>query len=166
MAEKEILYSGSTAITVFLRSTPQGRILHAANVGDARTVLEMNGKVMRLSRDHKGSDQDEIDRILKAGGFVAGNRVNGILAVTRALGDHAMKEYVISDPYCLDIPLAATDTGTLILACDGLWDVMSDEAALAYVRDQTDLQMAAQSLISHALELGSTDNISVMIIRF
>src|SRR6202035_5165989 len=71
------------------------RVLYTANAGDARGVLCRGGKAMRLTYDHKGSDKQEAKRITDAGGFVMSGRVNGVLAVTRSLGDSSMKEYVV-----------------------------------------------------------------------
>ncbi len=74
------------------------RVLYTANVGDARIVLCRNGKALRLSYDHKGSDENEGKRIANAGGLILNNRVNGVLAVTRALGDAYMKDLVTGHP--------------------------------------------------------------------
>lgn len=79
-----------------------------------------NGVALRLSYDHKGSDQNEARRVLDAGGFVISNRVSGVLAVTRALGDHAMKEFVIGRPFTCETQLGESDTH-LIIACDGVF---------------------------------------------
>ena len=75
---------------------------------------------MRLTYDHKGSDEEEQKRIQEAGGLVVMNRVSGILAVTRSLGDHKMKKYVIGEPFTHD-PVQLNDKDThLIVACDGV----------------------------------------------
>lgn len=52
-----------------------------ANVGDARCVLGRNGKALRLTYDHKGSDPQEMKRIIDVGGFIMNNRVNGMVVV-------------------------------------------------------------------------------------
>jgi len=57
--------------------TERQRILYTANVGDARIVLCRNGKALRLSYDHKGSDENEGKRVANAGGLILNNRVNG-----------------------------------------------------------------------------------------
>jgi len=140
------------------------RWLYAANAGDARAVLCRDGKAERLTYDHKGSDAGETKRIIDSGGFVVLNRVNGILAVTRSLGDHAMKDYVIPDPFTTELALKETDT-YLIIACDGLWDVATDQEAVDLILPEKDTQKMAEKLLVHALKNGSTDNISVMVIQ-
>jgi len=164
MSETQIQFSGTTSITSLVRKERDGRrVLYSANAGDARAVLSRNGKAERLSYDHKGSDESEAKRIIDAGGFVVLNRVNGILAVTRSLGDHAMKEYVVGEPYLTTITLEPTDTH-LILACDGLWDVTTDQEAVDMIVTESDSQKMSDKLLLHALRNGSTDNISVMVV--
>lgn len=77
------------------------------------------GKAVRLTYDHKGSDVQEAKRITDAGGFVMNARVNGVLAVTRSLGDSAMKEFVVGSPYTTETVLGNEDS-FLIVACDGV----------------------------------------------
>jgi protein phosphatase PTC1 len=95
------------------------RVLYTANVGDARAVLCRKGKAVRLTYDHKGSDPQEAKRITDAGGFVMNNRVNGVLAVTRSLGDASVKEFVVGSPYTTETALDEGDE-FLIVACDGV----------------------------------------------
>lgn len=178
-------YSGCTAIVVFLRtesdrgravggdSTPTEsdrhlklkRKLYAGNVGDARAVLCRGKNAIRLSYDHKGSDSQEAKRIMDAGGFVMNDRVNGVLAVTRSLGDFTMKEFIVGAPFTVETEITSEDP-FLILACDGLWDVCSDQEAVNLVYDIQDPQKASEKLLAHALEKYSTDNLSVMVVRF
>lgn len=141
------------------------RVLYTANVGDARAVLSRRGHAVRLTYDHKASDAQEAKRITDAGGFVMNNRVNAVLAVTRSLGDSAMKEFVVGAPYTTETTLTDEDT-FLIVACDGLWDVVEDQDAVDLVREVIDPQEAANRLLNHALRNFSTDNTSVMVIRF
>lgn len=95
------------------------RVLYTANVGDARAVLCRGGKAVRLTYDHKGSDKQEAKRIMDAGGFVMNNRVNGVLAVTRSLGDSSMKEFVVGSPFTTETELGEDDE-FLVIACDGV----------------------------------------------
>ena len=96
------------------------RVLYTANVGDARIVLCRNGKALRLSYDHKGSDESEGRRISNAGGMILNNRVNGVLAVTRALGDSYLKDLVTGHPYTTETVIQPDIDEFLILACDGV----------------------------------------------
>lgn len=96
------------------------RVLYTANVGDARIVLCRNGKALRLSYDHKGGDENEGKRIAGAGGLILNNRVNGVLAVTRALGDAYMKDLVTGHPYTTETVIQPDIDEFLILACDGV----------------------------------------------
>ena len=163
------------------------RVLYAGNAGDARAVLCRGGEALRLTYDHKGSDAQESKRIMDAGGFVMNNRVNGVLAVTRSLGDSAMKDFVVGAPYTTETELSVHDE-FLIIACDGvrpihcfsprllcgiyylyawqLWDVTEDQEAVNLVRDKPDAQQMAKFLLEHALNKFSSDNVTVMVIRF
>ncbi|CUA72939.1 protein phosphatase [Rhizoctonia solani] len=179
MAAQGATHSGCTAVTAFLRledaegkpvsdpHTPARRVLYTANAGDARGVLCRGGKAVRLTYDHKGSDKQEAKRIVDAGGFVLNNRVNGVLAVTRSLGDSAMKEFVVGSPYTTETELSDDDE-FVILACDGLWDVADDQAAVDLVRKAApnSAQDAAKALLDHALSSFSMDNVSVLVVRF
>ncbi|KAF9893237.1 Protein phosphatase 2C 1 [Aspergillus nanangensis] len=142
------------------------RVLYTANVGDARIILCRNGKALRLSYDHKGSDENEGKRIANAGGLILNNRVNGVLAVTRALGDAYLKDLVTGHPYTTETVIQPDSDEFIILACDGLWDVCSDQEAVDLVRNVSDSQEASKTLVDHALARFSTDNLSCMVIRF
>jgi len=96
------------------------RVLYTANVGDARIVLCRNGRALRLSYDHKGSDENEGRRVANAGGLILNNRVNGVLAVTRALGDAYMKDLVTGHPYTTETVIQPDQDEFIILACDGV----------------------------------------------
>ncbi|OZJ05417.1 hypothetical protein BZG36_02020 [Bifiguratus adelaidae] len=182
LSQRESRHSGCTAVVAFLQKksseqdphangqdgSPTGgtkRILYTANAGDARAVLCRDGKAVRLSYDHKGSDAQEAKRIIDLGGFVMNNRVNGVLAVTRSLGDSTMKEFVVGNPYTTETELKDSDP-FLILACDGLWDVCEDQEAVDLIADIEDPQVASQKLLDHAIANFSTDNLSVMVIKF
>lgn len=101
-------------------SASRQRVLYTANVGDARIVLCRNGRALRLSYDHKGSDENEGRRVANAGGLILNNRVNGVLAVTRALGDAYMKDLVTGHPYTTETVIQPDQDEFIILACDGV----------------------------------------------
>ncbi|KAM0834689.1 hypothetical protein ACQ4PT_063422 [Festuca glaucescens] len=156
--------AGSTASTAILVG---GRLV-VANVGDSRAVVSKGGKAIAVSRDHKPDQTDERQRIEEAGGFVmwAGTwRVGGVLAVSRAFGDKLLKQYVVADP---EIKEEVVDGSLefLILASDGLWDVVTNDEAVAMVKPIEDPEQAAKRLLQEASVRGSADNITVVIVRF
>ena len=118
--------TGSTACLAIVRQEFGHRILYIANVGDTRAVLSKNGVAERMSQDHKATDEAEINRIKNGGGIVMENRVAGSLAVTRAFGDHALKnDGVTAKPYINKHVLRPFDK-FLVIASDGVWDVLTD----------------------------------------
>ncbi|XP_066329377.1 probable protein phosphatase 2C 45 [Miscanthus floridulus] len=156
--------AGSTASTAII----VGDRLLVANVGDSRAVISKGGQAIAVSRDHKPDQTDERQRIEDAGGFVmwAGTwRVGGVLAVSRAFGDKLLKQYVVADP---EIKEEVVDSSLefLILASDGLWDVVTNEEAVAMVKPIQDPQEAANKLLEEASRRGSSDNITVVIVSF
>lgn len=65
--------------------------IYCANAGDSRTVMAEYGNATDLSKDHKPDLPEERSRIIKAGGEVVDGRVNGALALSRAIGDFDYK---------------------------------------------------------------------------
>lgn len=151
------------------------RMLYTSNVGDLRIILYRNGKPYRLSYDHKASDINEINRIRDLGGLVMKNRVNGVLAVTRSLGDSYMKNLVTGKPFTTSTEITQDDD-FMILACDGVWDVISDLKACQFVaqifnqqqeaKEPYDTGVAAKKLCQLAMDNETTDNVTVMIVKF
>ena len=87
-----------------------GHRFYIAHAGDSRAVLASGGKAIQLSKDHKPEDLNERERITKAGGFVAeSNRVNGILALTRALGDVDLQPAVTHEPEVIEREVTEED---------------------------------------------------------
>ncbi|XP_030447272.1 probable protein phosphatase 2C 24 [Syzygium oleosum] len=118
---------GSTAVVAIV--TPDKIVV--ANCGDSRAVLSRKGKAVPLSSDHRPDRPDELNRIQEAGGRViywGGPRVLGVLAMSRAIGDNYLKPYVSCDPDVTVMERTADDD-CLILATDGLWDVVSNDSA-------------------------------------
>ncbi|KAF0915782.1 hypothetical protein E2562_038917 [Oryza meyeriana var. granulata] len=124
---------GSTAVVAVLGP----RHVVVANCGDSRAVLCRGGAAIPLSCDHKPDRPDELERIHAAGGrviFWDGARVFGMLAMSRAIGDSYLKPYVICDPEVRVIERKDGEDEFLILASDGLWDVVTNEVACNVVR--------------------------------
>lgn len=76
-----------------------------------------------------------------------------------------MKEFVVGAPYTTETTLDDDDE-FLIVACDGLWDVCEDQDAVNLIRNVADPQEASKILLDHAMQNYSTDNLSVMVVRF
>jgi len=188
--------SGSTSVMTLLSDTH----IVCANTGDSRAVLSRNGVAVPLSFDHKPYDTKEKDRIENAGGHVKFNRVNVDLAVSRALGDFLYKrcetvpdelQAVTAFPEVITEERQVTDE-FIVLACDGIWDVMSSQEVVDKVHDllrtgppppppvgsmegeqravtaapdrEWNLGTISEVLIDHCLHLGSRDNMSVIIL--
>jgi protein phosphatase 1L len=168
---------GSTACTATLVG---GRRIVCANAGDSRAiVVRRDGSVVRLSRDHKPGMPDETRRISELGGRVIywGRwRVEGLLAVSRSIGDASLKPYVCSDPEVCEYDIGKDDW-FLVLSSDGVWDVMDNEEcahviiASACVMEDGVLKIdterfkwAARNLCEHAKSCGSSDNFSCVVV--
>lgn len=153
----------------FVPSAYHKRMLYTSNVGDLRIVLYKGGRPYRLSYDHKATDINEINRVRSSGGLIMKNRVNGVLAVTRSLGDSYMKDLVIGKPFTTSTEITDEDE-FMILACDGVWDVISDLKACEFVadilRETNEPQIAAKKLCQFAIDNSTTDNVTVMIVKF
>jgi protein phosphatase PTC2/3 len=104
----------------------------------------VRGRVQNLSYDHKPNNELEAKRIVAAGGWVEFNRVNGNLALSRALGDFVFKkndgkraeEQIVTAYPDVDVKDLTSDHEFILLACDGIWDVLSNEEVLEFVRSR------------------------------
>ncbi|KAJ0963015.1 hypothetical protein J5N97_028137 [Dioscorea zingiberensis] len=155
---------GSTASTAVL----VGNHLYVANVGDSRAVVSVAGKAIPLSDDHKPNRSDERKRIENAGGVVmwAGTwRVGGVLAMSRAFGNRLLKQYVVADPEIQEQEVDE-ELEFLVLASDGLWDVVPNEDAVSLARLEEEPEAAARKLTETAYSRGSADNITCIVVRF
>uniref|UniRef100_A0A3Q3WFZ6 protein-serine/threonine phosphatase n=1 Tax=Mola mola TaxID=94237 RepID=A0A3Q3WFZ6_MOLML len=166
--------SGSTAAAVMISP----RCIYFINCGDSRTLLCHNGQVVFYTEDHKPFNPREKARIQNAGGSVTLQRINGSLAVSRALGDFDFKEVdwrpqteqlVSPEPEVYELERTPGDE-FLILACDGVWDAIGNEELCAFVRSRlqvcNDLRDICTQVIDLCLYKGSLDNISIIIVCF
>ncbi|KAL2464228.1 putative protein phosphatase 2C 13 [Forsythia ovata] len=164
-------YCGTTAITALVL----GKHLLIANVGDCRAVLCRKGVAVQLSEDHRPSCQLERQRVEDLGGTIEYGYLNGELAVTRALGDWYMKLPLGSaSPLTAEPDVSQTllteDDEFLIIGCDGIWDVMSNQDAVSLVRRElrhtNDPQQCAQELVNYALMQETSDNLTAIVVCF
>lgn len=170
-----------------------------ANVGDSRAVLSSwayNGNEeevtgIQLTVDHVASSPEEQDDVIERGGFISKSggidRVNGSLAVSRSLGDVKLAPYLSQNPHVMaltkdevhkscrndqSLPIGPDHHDVpcfIIVASDGLWDVVDNQEAVKFVaqvlrESNESLQTAAQMLTQEAYVRGSSDNIGVLIV--
>lgn len=179
-------FQGSTAVAVWIHENPttSQRTMIAANIGDSRAVLCRDKIAFDLTRDHKPNDPIEQERIEAAGGKViwCGDvdrfgepieetgvyRVNGNLALARAIGDRSERPPVTADPELTTAPINEETDQFILLATDGLWDVFSSGGAVDFVleaiTDGRDKDRIATLLVEEALRRGTYDNITVVIL--
>ncbi|KAL2243215.1 protein phosphatase 2C 16-like isoform X2 [Sesamum indicum] len=174
---------GTTAVVAVVSSSH----IIVANCGDSRAVLYRGKEAIALSVDHKPNREDEYARIEASGGKVIqwnGHRVFGVLAMSRAIGDRYLKPWIIPEPEVMFVPRAREDE-CLVLASDGLWDIMTNEEVCEVARKRILLwhkrnasnpladrgqgvdpaaQAAADYLSNLALQKGSKDNISIIVV--
>nr|AFK34786.1 unknown [Lotus japonicus] len=163
--------SGTTALTAFIF----GRLLMVANAGDCRAVLSRKGEAIDMSEDHRPIYPSERRRVEDLGGYIEDGYLNGVLSVTRALGDWDMKlpkgapSPLIAEPEFRQMVLTEDDE-FLIIGCDGIWDVMSSQHAVSLVRKglrrHDDPERCARDLVMEALRLNTFDNLTVIIVCF
>lgn len=159
-------FGGTTAVTAFIIDDR----LCVANTGDSRAVGYINGKTVEISQDAKPEDPLFAKTILKNGGTISDDlRVEGVLGTARAFGDFGL-ESLTSTPKIYDnIELSNNPDDFLILACDGIWDVLESHEATEIVKNLLDEgntpAEAAKELITRALNGGSGDNCTAMIVR-
>jgi protein phosphatase PTC2/3 len=157
--------------------------LYIAHVGDCRAVLSHRGHAVDLTLDHKPSTRpDEVARIAAAGGWTHNGRLHGVLAVSRAFGDAEhknLKERFWECNFKADPLIAEPDIRIhtirprdefVVLACDGVYDVMSSQMVVNFVRRKLrahrDVQRAAEQLVAKAISLSSVDNCSAFVVAF
>jgi len=168
---------GSTCIFAVMkeRATEGGKRswdVTVVNVGDSRVVLvHPDGEFESLSLDHKPEDPLERRRIYEAGGTVSDNRVDGGLAMSRAMGDYQYKcnpDIGVEEQKVIPVPdimtSIITEGDVLIVCCDGIVEAMENCDVAAYVKDdwfdgkETDPAKTLCGIFEKSLKVGSKDN--------
>ncbi|KAF5473163.1 hypothetical protein F2P56_009790 [Juglans regia] len=158
-------HPGCTAVAALIVRSK----LFVANAGDCRTVLCRAGHPIVLTKDHVASCFEERERVVNAGGQVKWQvdtwRVGpAALQVTRSIGDDDLKPAVTAEPEITETDLSGEDE-FLVMASDGLWDVVSNSDVINIIRDTVkEPGMCAKRLATEAAERGSKDNITVIVV--
>ncbi|KAH0442736.1 protein phosphatase 2C [Colletotrichum camelliae] len=156
--------------------------IYVANAGDSRSVLGIKGRAKPLSQDHKPQLEAEKSRITAAGGFVDFGRVNGNLALSRAIGDFEFKKSAELSPEAqivtafpdVEVHEITDDDEFLVIACDGIWDCQSSQAVVEFVRRgiaaKQDLEKICENMMDNCLASNSEtggvgcDNMTMVIV--
>ncbi|KAL0262940.1 Protein phosphatase 2C 2 [Diplodia seriata] len=159
-----------------------GDKIYVANSGDSRSVLGIKGRAKPLSFDHKPQNEGEKARITAAGGFVDFGRVNGNLALSRAIGDFEFKksadlppeQQIVTAFPDVTVHEITDDDEFLVIACDGIWDCQSSQAVIEFVRRgiaaKQELQDICENMMDNCLASNSDtggvgcDNMTITII--
>ncbi|THC89778.1 hypothetical protein EYZ11_010772 [Aspergillus tanneri] len=155
---------------------------YKANAGDSRSVLGVKGRAKPLSFDHKPQNEGEKARISAAGGFVDFGRVNGNLALSRAIGDFEFKkspelspeQQIVTAYPDVTVHELSDDDEFLVIACDGIWDCQTSQAVVEFVRRgiaaKQDLYRICENMMDNCLASNSEtggvgcDNMTMTII--
>ena len=161
--------TGSTGCVVHIvRYSESSYKVYVANIGDTRCSLISPVSYQRLSYDDKASDQKEKDRVLSLGGTITNDRVNGELMLTRAFGDFDLKDKgLISEPHVIskEIDLNVKNQ-FLILACDGIWDVLSEDDIMQIIMfNNKESEDLARNIMKSAISKEAWDNLSIFVIK-
>ena len=150
---------GNTATVVFINN----RLLYCANVGDSSCALL--GKTNEfITVEHKCTNKKEMKRIEKEGGKIIDDRLGGILAVSRGLGDFDLKTKGLSCEPNIVKKLIDHSLNYCVLASDGIWDVLSPDEVSKLIQNKKVDDMA-KIIVETAMDRGSEDNISCIVVE-
>jgi len=197
LARRKKYTDGTTALLVLFGGTDVNNLLlYTANLGDCRAVLCRGGAAVRLTNDHRPDRKDEQRRIKEAGGgcfqmsgiwrccTAAGaaratsahagfseSDTNTYLSCSRTLGDPELKmnadRPILSNVPEVEVRKLQADDLFVVIACDGVWDVLSDQQAVDLVLSHWgDPAAAASTIVRSALSNGSGDNVTAQVIMF
>ncbi|XP_033643810.1 protein phosphatase 1K, mitochondrial-like [Asterias rubens] len=161
--------TGTTATVGLLRN---GNELVVASAGDSRAILCRKGKAMRLTRKHDPEDEAERERIEACNGFITWNQygrplVNSVLTMTRSIGDESLKRYgVTAQPETKSVEVKHSKDSMLVMVTDGITSVMTDQELCDSIGQCHDPPSAANFVADQALQFGSDDNSSIIVVPF
>ncbi|XP_038649114.1 LOW QUALITY PROTEIN: protein phosphatase 1F [Scyliorhinus canicula] len=166
-AKRKKLRSGTTGVAALIVDDS----LHVAWLGDSQVMMVRQGQVVTLMDPHKPENEKEKERIEDLGGcvvFLGCWRVNGTLAVSRAIGDIDQKPYISGDADSASFQLDGTED-YIVLACDGFFDGVKPsqvvDIVLEHLQENTgNGSTVAETLVAAAKEGGSSDNITVVVV--
>ena len=157
---------GSTGTIVVL----DNNFIYCANVGDSKCFYINNkNNAFQLTEDHNCSNQKEREELKKKGIMIFQNRVFGSLSLTRTFGDTELKKDGIEcNPYIKKILIDKEEVKYIIIASDGIWDVVNKEKLEEFYKELKNgtSEEFCNNLVDYAMNNGSNDNISCIVLRF
>lgn len=169
-AREKGIVSGSCAAIALINELE----VTVAHCGDCRVVVQGDRGPIELTKDHRLARMAEKSRVLEAGGKIVGNRVMGMLIPTRSFGNVDVKTsspgVVIAEPDILKyrLELGKDSHAYLIVASDGVWDVLENDKAMDIVVKQfkktRDPQKAASALVIEAAKYGTDDVTAAVVV--
>ena len=171
---------GSTGTLVHIRwESENDLVVYSANVGDSRVSLISPEHIIRLSYDHRTTDEKEKKRILESGLEIIDNRINGTLMLTRIFGNYEYKNNnedneedendnkgLICEPFISKINIDLNiENQFLILASDGIWDAINEEEIQHIIQNHYDTQQICSMTIKNCLRNEAWDNMSIFAIK-
>ena len=155
---------GSTATIILI----DNNILYCANVGDSESYYISKDKIIKLTNLHNCNNKNEVERVKNSKGLIFGNRVFGMLNLTRSIGDFDFKIYgVINEPFIYKVNLVENYSKYVILGSDGVWDVINDSDLIQIEKKYGSLcKNFCNKIVEEAINKGSQDNISCIVIKF
>jgi len=160
--------SGTTAVTILIENS-SGRYW-CANAGDSRAILSRAGEVVPLSNDHRVTNPSEVDRIHRAGGFIKNKRAMGRLECFRTIGDADVDSKVVTAEPEIISGTFCEDDEFIVMGCDGLYDVLTNEQIIEYVRERRGDGLPAKEISQRLAEYtvnecNSRDNVTVILVQ-
>ena len=163
---KEAENCGSTGTIVVLDNNS----VYCANVGDSKCFyINKKNNAFQLTEDHNCSNQKEKEELKKKGIIIFQNRVFGSLSLTRTFGDTQLKKDGIEcNPYIKKIFLDRDEVKYIIIASDGIWDAVNKEKLMEIYKEVENgtSKEFCNKLVDFAMNNGSNDNISCIVLRF
>lgn len=155
------------------------RTLLVANAGDCRAVLSRIGLAIDMSKDHKPCCDKEKKRVESMGAYIDDGYLNGLLSVTRALGDWHLQEIkeikhtgrgpLSSEPE-LKLVTLTKDDEFLLIGSDGIWDVFTSQNAVDFARRRlqyhNNAKLCCNELVDEAIKRGAIDNLTIVMVCF
>jgi serine/threonine protein phosphatase PrpC len=156
---------GSTGTFIIVNNNS----IYCANIGDSKCFYINDKEAIQLTEDHNCKNEKEVEFLRSKGAVIFMQRIYGSLSLTRSFGDMEFKQYGVNAvPYITKINADKNNVKYIVIASDGIWDVVNDKDLFKISKGLKNgsSEEFCNTLVKYAMEKGSNDNISCIIIRF